>query len=123
MMGLELVTSRRVWFVPDFSVWGQPSLGEHEYLALEKVDSTWSVYYGTASIGECSQEVLFSQLTDHRGNSLPGSLESPRVFIRPRDHTPVFVVGHEGADRFKVAHDANAAGPITVDLMIVELGD
>jgi len=123
MTGLELVTSRRVWFVPEFSVWGQPSLGEHEYLALEKVDSTWSIHYGTASIGENSQEVLFGQLTDHRGNTLPGSLEAPRVFIRPRDGTPVFIVGNEGADRFKIARDPDAAGPVTVDLMIVELGD
>jgi len=109
--------------VPDFSVWGQPSLGEHEYLALEQVDSNWSIYYGTASIGENSQEVLFSKLVDHRGNTLPVNLESPRVFIRPKDGTPVYVVGNEGTDRFKIAHDADAAGPITVDLMIVELGD
>ena len=123
MTGLEIVTSRRVWFVPDFSVWGQPSLGVHEYLALEQADSTWSIYYGSAAIGDNSQEVLFSQLTDHRGNSLPASMESPRVFARAQDGTPVFVVGREGADRFKIAHAANAAGPVAVDLMIVELGD
>jgi hypothetical protein len=123
MTGIELATSRRVWFVPDFSVWGQPSLGEHEYLALDKVDATWTVYFGTAAIGENSQEVLFSQLVDHRGNALPASLQSPRVFIRSKDGTPAFVVGTEGTDRFKIAHAADAAAPTTVDLMIVELGD
>ena len=123
MVGIELVTSRRVWFVPDFSVWGQPSLGEHEYLALEEVDTTLSIFFGTAAIGENSQEVLFSQLVDHRGNALPASLESPRVFIRPKDGTPAFVVGAEGSDRFKIAHAADAPAPTTVDLMIVELGD
>ena len=123
MTGLERITSRRCWFVPDFAVWGEPSLGEHEYLKLELVDSTWSVGYGTASIGQSDQEVLFCQLTDHRGNAVPGSLESPRVFVRPKDVTAVFVVGQESTDRFKIAHNATGDGPTTVDLWVVELGD
>jgi hypothetical protein len=123
MTGLERVIARRAWFVADFSVWGQPSLGEHEYLALEQVDSIWSVHFGSASIGESDQEVLFSQLIDHRGNSLPTSLASPRVFIRPKNATAAFIVGQESTDRFKIAHDSAADGPVTADLWIVELGD
>ncbi len=123
MIGLEHPTARRAWFVPGFAVWGQPSLGEREYLSLEQVDSTWSIYYGTASIGESDQEVRFEQLTDHRGNSLPANMASPRVFIRPRESTMVFVVGQESSDRFKLAHDSAAEGPVTVDLWVVELGD
>lgn len=121
--GLERVTSRRAWFVPDFVVWGEPSLAEHEYLALETVDGTQSIHYGTASIGESDQEVLFSQLTDHRGNLLPGNLSAPRVFVRPKQADPAFVVGSESADRFKIAHGTAVEGPVTVDLWIVELGD
>jgi len=102
---------------------GQPSLGEHEYLALEKIGSTRSVYYGTASIGESQQEVMFSQLTDHRGNSLPSQLDSPRVFVRVKGSAPVYVIGCESTDRFKIARDSSASGPITVDLWVVELGD
>lgn len=123
MSGWERLTSRRAWFVPDFTVWGQPSLGEREYLALEQVGAVRSIYYGTASVGESDQEVLFGQLSDHRGNALPGSLESPRVFVRPRGSTPAFVVGQETPDRFKIAHDPDASSPVTVDLWIVELGD
>ena len=123
MVGWERLTSRRTWFVPDFTVWGQPSLGEQEYLALEKIGSTRSIYYGTASIGESQQEVLFSQLTDHRGNSLPSQLESPRVFVRVKGSDPAYVIGSEMADRFKIARDASASGPIPVDLWVVELGD
>jgi hypothetical protein len=115
--------THRSWFVPDFSVWGLPSLGEHDFLALEKVDSTWSVYYGSASIGESDQEVLFSQLTDHRGNSLPSSLKSPRVFPRPKGSETAFVVGTEASDRFKIARDPETNGPVTVDLLVVEMGD
>lgn len=123
MTGLERITAKRSWFVPDFAVWGQPSLGEHEYVALEQVDSTWSVGYGTASIGQSDQEVLFCQLTDHRGNSLPASLESPRVFVRPKNSAATFVVGQESGDRFKIAHDSAGDGSVTVDLWVVEFGD
>jgi hypothetical protein len=122
MTGLERVTSRRAWFVPDFTVWGQPSLGEHEYLALEEVNAGVSIYYGTASIGENTQEVLYSQLTDHRGNALPEVIESARVFVRPKASNTAFVVGRETENRFKIAHDVDATGPVLVDLWIVELG-
>jgi hypothetical protein len=123
MTGLERIIAKRSWFVPDFAVWGEPSLGEREYLILEQVDATWSVGYAVASIGQADQEVLFSQLTDHRGNSLPDSLESPRVFVRPRGATPVFVVGSESSDRFKIAQGSSDDGPTTVDLWVVEFGD
>ncbi|MEW5795791.1 MAG: hypothetical protein AB1772_05470 [Candidatus Zixiibacteriota bacterium] len=123
MPGLERILSRRTWFVPDFAVWGQPSLGEHEYLALEQVGATWSVYYGTAAIGESDQEVLFSQLTDHRGNALPGSIKSPRVLVRAKGSESAFVVGQETSDQFKIARDMSAPGPVVIDLYIVELGD
>ncbi len=121
--GLEKVLARRAWWIPDFSVWGEPSLGEHEYLALEKVGAAWAVLYGTAAIGESDQEVSFSQLSDHRGNSLPATIKSPRVFVRPKGSAAVFVVGREADDRFKIAHDPQADGPVSVDLWVVELGD
>ena len=123
MTGLERIIAKRGWFVPDFAVWGEPSLGEHEYVSLEQVDSIWSIGYGAASIGQADQEVLFSQLTDHRGNTLPDNLESPRVFVRPRNDTPVFIVGRESADRFKIAQGSSDTGPTTVDLWVVEFGD
>ena len=121
--GLERVTTRRAWFVQDFAVWGLPSLGQRDFLALEEVGSTRSVYYGSASIGESEQDVLFSQLVDHRGNGLPSSLKSPRVIPRAKGSEAVFVVGKELPDRFKIARDPGADSPVTVDLLIVEMGD
>ena len=123
MTGLERIIAKRSWFVPDFAVWGEPSLAEHEYVSFELFDSAASVGYGTASIGQADQEVLFNQLTDHRGNQLPDTLEAPRVFVRPRTAAPVFVVGQESADRFKIAQGSSTTGPTTVDLWIVEFGD
>lgn len=119
--GYDRVISRRAWFVPDFSVWGETSLGEHEYLALDKIDGIWSIYYGTATIGQNTQEVLFEQLVDHRGNSLPKAINAPRVFVRPKDDASAFVVGREAADRFRIAQAGD--GPVTVDLWVMELGD
>jgi len=123
MTCLESIIAKRSWFVSDFAVWGEPSLGEHEYVSLEQVDSTWSVGYGATSIGQADQEVLFNQLTDHRGNTLPDNIESPRVFVRSRNATPVFIVGRESSDRFKIAHTSSDAGPTTVDLWVIEFGD
>ncbi|RKX22969.1 MAG: hypothetical protein DRP45_10975 [Candidatus Zixiibacteriota bacterium] len=121
--GLERVTARRAWFVPNFVVWGLPVLGEHEFVVLEDIDSTYSIHYGSTSIGQSDQEVSFDQLTDHRGNSLPMSLASPRVFPRAKGSEPVFVVGKEAASSFKIARDPDCEGTVTVDLLIMEMGD
>jgi hypothetical protein len=116
------ILSRRTWFVPDFTVWGEPSLAEHEFLALAKIDATWSIYYGAASIGQNVQEVLYAQLTDHRGNNLPVTIDAPRVFVRPKNADATFVLGEEADDRFKIAHESGVEGPVVVDLWVIELG-
>jgi len=123
LTGLERVLARRIWFVPQFNVWGLPALDERDYLALDVIDSVASIYYGVAPVGQSEQQVLYSQLTDHRGNALPSSLQSPRVLVRDKGTAKAFVVGQESADRFKIARDPEVAGPIAVDLLVVELGD
>ena len=121
--GLEKATGRRMWFVPGFSVWGLPSFGEYEYIAYEKIGSTTTYYFGTVTIGDPEQEVLFEQLTDHRGNSLPASIPSPRVMPRLKSGESAFVVGCESATRFRIARDPSSQGPVPTDLLIVEMGD
>ena len=121
--GLEKLTSRRAWFVPDFVVWGLPSLGEAAFLTVEDIDTTTSVLYGSADIEPGEQEVVFSQLVDHRGNQLPESIRAPKVIPRPRDRYTVFVIDQESSEKCKVARDPEAPGAVTVDLLIVEMGD
>lgn len=121
--GIEKVTARRVWFVPDFVVWGLPSLSEHDFVAAEKVNGAQSIYYGTATIGQNDQEVAFSELVDHRGNHLPVALKSARVIPRSRSSEGVFVIGQESSTGFKIARSADSSHPVTTDLLIVELGD
>ena len=116
------VTARRQWFVPDVVVWGLPGLGDIDYLAVETVDGNASVFFNTADVGAAQQEIAFGQLIDDRGNNLPTTLNTPRVLVRPRSETPVFIVGRETDQSFRVARDPAAAGPVTVDLLIIEAG-
>jgi len=120
--GLERVKSHRLWFVPNFVVWGLPVWGEIEFLTVEKVDAGETVFYGTADIGDPSQQVAFSDLTDHRGNQLPATISSPRVLVRTKSEDGAFIIGEESDTSFKIARDPQASGPVTVDLVVVEMG-
>lgn len=119
---LTRVTSRRVWFVPHFVVWGAPDWSDLEYLTVEEIDSVKSVLFDSVSIGESTQSVKFCDLIDQRGNNLPASITKPAVMTRARSCDQVFVVGDETSEGFKMARSSEASGPVRVDLMIIELG-
>lgn len=121
--GIERVTARRVWFVPDFMVWGLPNVGQIECVASEVVGGTTNVMFGMVDIGDGPQEVLFSQLVDHRGNNLPASINAPRVISRPRSGDAVFVVETESPNGFRIARVAEGVSSVPVDLLVVEMGD
>ncbi|MBU0982364.1 MAG: hypothetical protein KKA42_00725 [candidate division Zixibacteria bacterium] len=123
MNGLQNITARRAWLVPSFAVWGTQPAGEQEFLCCTTIDGVDSIHYGATSFGETEQEVLFQDLRDHRGNYLPETIKSPAVILRPRNSGSVFVVGRESRDRFKIAHDAAVSSPVSVDLLIIEMGD
>ncbi len=122
-IGLETLTARRVWFVPDFMVWGVAGPGELEYLALEQIGSEQSIYFGSATLDDGPQEVSFADLTDHRGNSLPATIHSPRIYPRSKSVDTVFIVGAESSSSFQIARDPASTGPVLTDLLIVEMGD
>ncbi len=121
-MGIANVLSRRIWFVPGVEVWGLPGLGEVEYLVLEQIGSDKTILYGEAGVGDGSQSVAFNELTDHRGNNLPVSIDTPRVIVRSHDENAAFVVGTEKNSSFKIARDPNSENNVTVDLMVIEMG-
>ena len=120
--GLESVKSKRVWFVPEFSVWGLSQEGLVDFMMVEQDDSDKKIFFGSIAIGSSLQEVSFSNLTDHRGNALPSSIDSPRVIPRSRTLEAVFVVGDESDTSFKIARDPEALEPVMVDLLIMEMG-
>jgi hypothetical protein len=123
LSGLEKIKSHRIWFVPDFVVWGMPGLGDVEYLATEVTPGASSVLFARTDIGDTGQRVMFSDLTDHRGNRLPDTISSPRVLPRPRATETAFIVGQEDANSFRVGRDSDGTEPITVDLLIIEMGE
>ena len=123
MTALTDASTRRAWFIHDFTVWGLPGLGEVEMLTDESVDSTITIHFHSTGIGVGQQQVSFSELIDHRGNNLPATIRSPRIIVRSRQETPVFIVGRETPATFKIARDPASAGSVTADLLIVEMGD
>jgi hypothetical protein len=123
LTGYHLATARRLWFIPDFVVWGLPSLGDLEFLTHETVDGTASVHFGSASIGDSQQVVHYHDLTDHRGNALPQTLNQARVLPRARGARQAYVVAEESGDSFRIARPSDSDGPVTTDLLILELGD
>ncbi|MFZ1684009.1 MAG: hypothetical protein WAU88_07730 [Candidatus Zixiibacteriota bacterium] len=121
--GLEKLLARRIWFVPDVMIWGTSGLGELDYLIYEKVGSDGTVFFGQSSFFDGRQHVMFGDLTDHRGNRLPSTLQSPRVLIRSRDRQPVYVVGQESNSGVTLARDQAGTEPVMADLLVVEMGD
>jgi hypothetical protein len=122
MQSLTYLRGRRLWVVRDFTVWGLPDDAEIIYLGVENVNSVGRLMFGSSSIGGSAQNVSFSDLVDWRSNSLPESIEAPRVLFRPRSTKNVHLVGEESSTGFRIARDPEAAGPVTVDLFIFETG-
>lgn len=122
LSGLDRAQTRRMWFVPEFEIWGLAEWGTADYLIVERVGAESTIGYGSHSLGGDAQAVAFEDLTDHRGNSLPTTIDAARVIVRPRSSQNVFVVGNESETGFKLARDSAAAGPVTADLLIVEMG-
>jgi hypothetical protein len=121
--GLNILNSRRMWVVPNFVVWGLSGLGEIDYLNLEEAGGTKSVFFGSIGIGDTAQSVSYSNLIDVRGNNLPVNIKRPVVTARSQSESQVYLVGSETGSGFKIARDAAAHGPVTVDLIITELGE
>jgi hypothetical protein len=121
--GIEQILARRMWFVPEVVVWGTEGLGVLDYLMAEKMNGVTSVLYGFSSFADGRQHVSFADLTDHRGNQLPEQIHAPRVLIRPKQAGDTFVIGQETATGFTIAHDDSLGTPVTVDLLVIEMGD
>jgi hypothetical protein len=92
------------------------------FLGEEDIDSTGRLLFGTATIGGVAQDIQYGNLVDYRGNTLPATINSPRVLIRPRSSYLAYLVGEESNTGLKIARDSAAPGPVYVDLFIYEMG-
>lgn len=118
----ETVLARRAWFVPGLVVYGMPATEASGYLVTQQGVAGRTVYYATADPGDGAQEVAYASLTDHRGNQLPAEINTPRVIVRPRSSAPVYIVREESDREFAIARDPSSSDPVTVDLLILEMG-
>lgn len=123
MSTLNDLLARRMWFVPGVAIWGLPGLTEIDFVAAERVGSTVSILHGAAVPGGGQQTIAYTELTDHRGNTLPATLSSPKVFLRPQGPNTAFVIGAESPTSFRVARNPDSPDPIQADLLVIEMGD
>ncbi|MBD3298986.1 MAG: hypothetical protein GF341_10045 [candidate division Zixibacteria bacterium] len=121
-LAFALMTARRAWYVPDVTVTGDYSAMTVEMLVSEADDSEGRVVLYRYPVGGMVQEVIFHSLVDHRGNTLPATINQPVVIPIPRNDVPVAVVGQPSAASCRLARTSYVAHNGLVDLWIVEAG-
>ena len=69
---------------------------------------------------EAHQGIVFSSLTDHRGNALPSSIDVPVIIPIAKNAIPVAVIGLPNAASFQVAKTTSTPDDAIIDLWIIE---
>lgn len=121
--GYARALAKRIWFVPSVSIWGEVSLPDIDYLTVEATGGTRTIHFGSQRSDSSAQELLFSELVDHRGNNLPEYIASPVVLARSASGEPVVVTAPESADRVRIARISSTGSPVQADLLVIECGD
>ena len=116
------LTGHRSWWVPDFVVWGDAPAESLEFLAGEIEGSARRVMFFRCAVGGTEQDVLYAELTDHRANALPATIDHPLVVIIPKSSTGVALIGEPSSSAFKIARTQTTTENALVDLWIVEMG-
>jgi len=119
---LAYLRGRRAWLVENLAVWGSDSEAEFFAAVVETVASDTRIGFWRVPLGGQMQEVMFSSLTDNRGNNLPDNIKSPAVVIIPRGRQGAFVKTVNGETGFTVARGDGDASSVAVDVMIFETG-
>lgn len=119
---LVYLRSRRVWVVENFVVWGSLSAYSGNFLLADETGGDSRVLFWKVDLGGALQEVSYSDLTDHRGNNLPDTIERPKVVVLPKNGVRVVVAGRESNSSFTVAKTEESSLSGLVDLMIFEVG-
>ncbi len=123
MTGYALANTKRSWYIPNLNVYGTIGWGEFEYILAENVNSVISVLFDAVSIGDNSQQILYSDLIDHKGNNLPPSILNPKVIVKQKSNNTAYVVGEESSTGFKIVREEQSSNPVPVDLYIIEMGE
>ncbi len=119
---LAYLRGRRAWLVENLSVWGSDSEAEFLMALAETVGSDTRLGFWQISLGGQSQEILFSSLTDNRGNNLPETIKSPAVVVIPRGRQGAFIKNVNGETGFNIAQCEGSSVSVAVDIMVFETG-
>jgi len=122
MNSLLYLRGRRMWFVPDLSIWGVSAATTITFVAVESVQGSVRIEVSQEPLGQATQSVSYADLIDHRGNHLPASITEPKVLIQPKSLDRAYLVGRESGAGFSVARDISASGPVTADIVVIEMG-
>ncbi len=122
LSGLSLATARRLWFVPELLVSGDPSLGQLPILTATAESGQMTIGFSQLVVAGGEQRVRYDSLFDHRGFRLPESIPGAHVLLRPRSSGQAWIVGRETDESFLIARDPSIGRTITTDLLVIELG-
>jgi hypothetical protein len=116
----DYLTSNRKWLIRDFTVWGNSASYDAAIIATEDA-ATDRLVFMRELLGGQPQIVEFTDLTDHRGNKLPGTLTNAEIIVVPKGETMAFVVGQVGGASFRLAKAGISSPDAVVDLIIMEM--
>lgn len=111
-----------MWMIRNFSVHGFSGQPRLEYLAVEDVAGSKTIYYGETAISSAEQAVLFSSLYDHLGNQLPAQIKSPAILVQNGSARTAFIVGDPTDAGFSIAHGSDVTTTVIANLVIIEMG-
>lgn len=118
---LDYLKSNRKWLVKNFRVWGADLSFEADILMTEITPSNSRVAFIHRFVGDIGQVVEFADLMDHRGNSLPESINNPEILIVPRNSIATFIPGSIGSTSFRIGRSGREPDDAVVDLLIMEM--
>jgi hypothetical protein len=119
---LNVLTGRRAWYVPGVSIWGNVVGETIDAVATEADDGTTRVVFYQFPIAGTLQDIEFTNLIDHRGNSLPMTISGPVVIPIPRNTVGVAILGKPGSTALTVGKTEITSEDGLVDFWIVEAG-
>jgi hypothetical protein len=117
---LTHLNSRRAWLIRDINIWGSLSAETIDAIATEVDDSQTRVVFHEFTIGGVSQELAFNTLTDHRGNTLPQSIDTPVIIPIAKNGISVAIIGMPSPTSFRIAKTQAIPEDAIVDLWIIE---
>ena len=118
---IDYLRSNRKWLVRDYVVWGDNGTFEADLMMTEFEAGDERVVFSREFTGETAQTVQFKNLVDHRGNSLPESINHPEVIVIPKNAVRSFILGNVGNKSFRISKDSSGISFSLVDLLVMEM--